>query len=93
MVRSWIQLSLGLAICLLSSTVTADTTCEDLPDLKKDLSGWDLSSQEHDAIVALLDQAGALCAQGKDQQADQLVKEADNERINDWQQERMNTGH
>ena len=93
MIRWWIQLSMILAISSVPITVTAGTTCDDLPDLKKDLDGWDLPSQENDAIGALLDQAGALCAQGKDQEADQLIEEANNERINDWQQERMNTGN
>ena len=68
---------------------TAGQTCDKLPEARADSAGWELSDDERAEVNATLDQAEALCAEGNEEAAGELLKEAKSELIRDFHKEKM----
>ena len=86
---------LFLTAVLLSAplAVNAAQTCESLPQARADSAGWELSDQDREAVSNVLDQAEALCAEGKEDEADTLLKEAKHQSIRDWRTKMEDSSH
>jgi hypothetical protein len=90
----WLEyLSLTVVLLTVSVASAATETCDDIPDLRQDSSGWNLSDQELETVNALLDQAEGLCAEGKADEATKLLSEAEHDAVSNWAQERLDTAH
>jgi len=82
-----------LVLVTASIASTASDTCDGIPDLRKDSTGWDLSDQEFEAVNALIDQAESLCAEGKGDEATKLLSEAEHQAVKDWTKETLDSAN
>jgi len=84
-----------VTLVLLAASIasTASETCDNVPELRKDSAGWELSDDELDAVNGLIDRAESLCAEGKDDEATKLLSEAEHESVKDWTKETLDGAH